>query len=65
MSDDEYISGEDWLDFDDFSYNEAVSQNHCRSWAFSLALYTHTTCSGRFSDAHDFLAPLHRLRIRL
>ena len=66
MSDDEYTSDEEDLpDFDDFPYNEAVSQTQRRSRAFSLALYTHTCFPGRLSSAHDALAPVHRLRLRL
>ncbi len=66
MSDDGYIyDEEDWLDFEDSPYNEAVSQTRCKSCAFSLAIYSHTFFPGRLSNAHDALAPVHRLRLRL
>ena len=39
MSDDgSMYDDDDWLDIDDFPYNEAVSQIPCKFRAFSLAL---------------------------
>ena len=65
MSDDgSMYDDEDWLDFDDFPYNEAVSPTRCKSRALSLALYAHACFPGRSSNAHDALAHVHRLRLR-
>lgn len=65
MSDDGFMyDDEDWLEFDDFPYNEAVSPTRCKYRHFSLALYAHACPPGRFSHARDALAPLYRLRLR-
>ena len=65
MSDDDSMYDDDnLLDFEDFPYNEAVSPTRYKSRAFSLALHAHACFPGRLSNAHDALAPFHRLRPR-